>query len=74
MLPSLTDCTTFPGLVDLQRITNCTQNTVMSYVMQGSSNGSDIETKANESFDNGVFFYEAKRTPSIEQNLVYFNT
>ncbi len=30
------------------------------------SNGNNIETKADESFDNGVFFYiEAKRTPSI---------
>jgi hypothetical protein len=30
------------------------------------SNGNGIETKANESFDNGVFFdIEAKRTCSI---------
>jgi hypothetical protein len=34
------------------------------------SNGNNIETKANESFDNGVFFYiEAKRTPSILSKL-----
>ncbi len=46
-------------------------------------NGNDIETKANESFDNGVFFYsseantfeskkiifKAKRTHLIEQKL-----
>jgi hypothetical protein len=31
-----------------------------------TSNGNASETKANESFDNGVFFdIEAKRTPSI---------
>jgi hypothetical protein len=35
-------------------------------VFHGSSNGNASETKANESFDNGVFFdIEAKRTPSI---------
>ncbi len=35
-----------------------------------SSNGNASKTKANESFDNGVFFYiEAKRTPSIESKL-----
>ncbi len=34
------------------------------------SNGNASETKANESFDNGVFFYiEAKRTPSIVRKL-----
>jgi hypothetical protein len=34
------------------------------------SNGNASETKANESFDNGVFFYiEAKRTPSIINKL-----
>ncbi len=32
--------------------------------------GNDIETKANESFDNGVFFnIKAKRTPSIVRKL-----
>ena len=34
------------------------------------SNGNASETKANESFDNGVFFdIEAKRTPSIVSKL-----
>jgi hypothetical protein len=34
------------------------------------SNGNASEAKANESFDNGVFFdTEAKRTHSIEQKL-----
>jgi hypothetical protein len=32
------------------------------------SNGNASETKANESFDNGVFF-KAKRTPSIVSKL-----
>ncbi len=36
----------------------------------GSSNGNASETKANESFDNGVFYdIEAKGTPSIESEL-----
>ena len=35
-----------------------------------SSNGTASETKANESFDSGVFFdIEAKRTPSIVSKL-----
>jgi hypothetical protein len=35
-----------------------------------ASNGNASETKANESFDNGVFFdIEAKRTPSIVSKL-----
>ncbi len=35
-----------------------------------TSNGNASETKANESFDNGVFFdIEAKRTPSIVNKL-----
>jgi hypothetical protein len=35
-----------------------------------TSNGNASETKANESFDNGVFFdIEAKRTPSIVRKL-----
>jgi hypothetical protein len=34
------------------------------------SNGNASETKANKSFDNGVFFdIEAKRTPSIVSKL-----
>jgi hypothetical protein len=34
------------------------------------SNGNASETKANVSFDNGVFFdIEAKRTPSLESKL-----
>ncbi len=36
----------------------------------GGSNGNASETKANESFDIGVFFdIEAKRTPSIACKL-----
>ena len=36
-----------------------------------SSNGNARETKANERFDNGVFFdIEAKRTRSIVRKLV----
>jgi hypothetical protein len=36
-----------------------------------TSNGNARETKANESFDNGVFFdIEAKRTPSIVRKLI----
>jgi hypothetical protein len=35
-----------------------------------TSNGNASETKANESFDNGVFFdIEAKRTPSKVSKL-----
>ncbi len=35
-----------------------------------ASNGNASETKANESFDDGVFFdIEAKRTPSIVNKL-----
>ncbi len=35
-----------------------------------TSNGNASETKANESFDNGVFFdIKAKRTPSIVSKL-----
>ncbi len=35
-----------------------------------ASNGNASETKANESFDNGVFFdIEAKQTPSIVSKL-----
>jgi hypothetical protein len=35
-----------------------------------SSNDNDIETKANESFDNGVFFdIETKRTRSMVRKL-----
>ncbi len=34
------------------------------------SNGNASETKANESFDNGILFdIEAKRTPSIVSKL-----
>ncbi len=34
-------------------------------------NGNASETKSNESFDNGVFFYiEAKQTPSIVSKSV----
>ncbi len=36
----------------------------------GTSNGNASETKAKESFDNGVFFdIKAKRTPSIVSKL-----
>ncbi len=39
-------------------------------VMEWLSNGNASETKANESFANGVFFdIEAKRTPSIVSKL-----
>ncbi len=35
-----------------------------------TSNGNASETKANESFDNGVFFdIKAKRTPSLVSKL-----
>ena len=35
-----------------------------------NSNGNASETKANESFDNGVFFdIKVKRTPSIVSKL-----
>ncbi len=40
------------------------------YTVLHISNGNDIETKANKSFDNGVFFdMEAKRTPLIVSKL-----
>jgi hypothetical protein len=40
------------------------------FFMGDTSNGNASETKANESFDNGVFFdIEAKRTPSILSKL-----
>jgi hypothetical protein len=40
-----------------------------------TSNGNASETKANESFDNGVFFdIEAKRTPSIYSKQIIFET
>jgi hypothetical protein len=36
-----------------------------------SSNGNDIETNANVSFDNGIFFdIEAKRTRSVVRKLL----
>ncbi len=36
----------------------------------GGSNGNASKTKANESFDNGVFFdIEAKRTPAKVSKL-----
>jgi hypothetical protein len=36
------------------------------WLIYPASNGNASETKANESFDNGVFFdIEAKRTPSL---------
>ncbi len=42
----------------------------MSDLYIPTSNGNASETKANESFDNGVFFdIEAKRTPSIVRKL-----
>jgi hypothetical protein len=48
-------------------------DTSIKYVFRSfelSSNGNASETKANESFDNGVFFdIEAKRTPSIVSKL-----
>ncbi len=39
-------------------------------IREQTSNGNASETKANESFDNGVFFdIEAKRTLSIVSKL-----
>jgi hypothetical protein len=39
-------------------------------VRGATSNGNASETKANESFDNSVFFdIEAKQTPSLESKL-----
>ncbi len=41
-----------------------------THTMLASSNGNASETKANESFDNGVSFdIEAKRTPSKVSKL-----
>ncbi len=41
-------------------------------VLHSTSNGNASETKANESFNNGVFFdIEAKRTPSLESKLIF---
>ncbi len=46
------------------------RNPVSEPGILGDSNGNASETKANESFDNGVFFdIEAKRTPSIVSKL-----
>jgi hypothetical protein len=49
------------------------QKMIQLYEIVGNmatSNGNASETKANESFDNGVFFdIEAKRTPSIVSKL-----
>ncbi len=40
------------------------------HLAKGTSNGNASETKANESFDNSVFFdIEAKQTPSLESKL-----
>ena len=39
-------------------------------ILVAPCNGNASETKANESFDNGVFFdIEAKRTPSLVSEL-----
>jgi hypothetical protein len=41
-------------------------HSILSFANITNSNGNASETKANESFDNGVFFdIEAKRTLSI---------
>jgi hypothetical protein len=46
------------------------KNSVKMVFVLYSSNGNASETKANESFDNGVFFdIEAKRTPSKVSKL-----
>ncbi len=55
----------------------CFEDTLVAYKVRcrwvfivSDSNGNASETKANESFDNGVFFdSEAKRTPSIVSKL-----
>jgi hypothetical protein len=42
----------------------------MNLKVVGNSNGNASETKAKESFNNGVFFdIEAKRTPLIVSKL-----
>jgi hypothetical protein len=49
---------------------NVPSHQIRSVVWLGSSNGNASKTKANESFDSGVFFYiEAKRIPSIVNKL-----
>ncbi len=48
----------------------CVKKTALEYLMLGPSNCNASETKANESFDNGVFLdIEAKGTPSLENRL-----
>ncbi len=43
-----------------------------THVFVHSSNGNDMETKANESFDNGAFFdIDTKRTPLIVSKLFW---
>jgi hypothetical protein len=43
----------------------------MWYILILSSNGNASEAKANEGFDNSIFFAsEAKRTCSLEGNLL----
>jgi hypothetical protein len=47
---------------------SCLQWGVEAVGLVGTSNGNASETKANESFNNGVFI-EAKRTPLIVSKL-----
>ncbi len=58
------------GLHRLNLVRNGDGLSALQWWVRSSSNGNASETKANESFDNGVFFdIEAKRTPSIVSKL-----
>jgi hypothetical protein len=55
-----------------RRLLLCTQCHDVGEILVSCSNGNASETKANENFDNCVFFdIEAKRTRSIE--ILYLN-
>jgi hypothetical protein len=50
---------------------SCTDTTPLGSVRLMCSNGNASEAKANEGFDNSIFFAsEAKRTCSLEGNLL----
>jgi hypothetical protein len=57
----------------LKKLKNCLPRksyNPTNFMIIKSSNGNDIETKAKESFDNGVFFYiETKLTHSMVRKL-----
>jgi hypothetical protein len=63
----------FPNLLAIDNIQHVFYSTFLpslKYSIHQYSNGNASETKANESFDNGVFFdIEAKRTPSTVRKL-----